>query len=124
VGKAVEAGLVPKRAMQVMDRSPMLGAAAVQDTYKLIRTALHKLVKGNAKELPKELLPQLRRYVKTGKRQIDWENAEARQEELEQLRGLDGNPHGPCAVGDRRLEQFNSEGNRRGVPLLLDRKRI
>ncbi len=36
-----------------------LGAAAVQDTYKLLRTALHKLVKGHKKELPAELMPRL-----------------------------------------------------------------
>ena len=42
LSRAVEAGLLTKRAVQVMDSSPMLGAAAVQDTYKLIRTALHK----------------------------------------------------------------------------------
>src|SRR5215472_5191321 len=42
VSRAVKAGLLTKRAVQVMDSSPMLGAAAVQDTYKLIRTALHK----------------------------------------------------------------------------------
>lgn len=45
--RAVPAGLLPKRALQVMDSSPLLGAAAVQDTYKLIRTALHKLVRAS-----------------------------------------------------------------------------
>lgn len=44
VRRAAEAGLLPRRAVQVMDSSPMLGAAATQDTYKLIRTALHKVV--------------------------------------------------------------------------------
>ena len=41
----------------------MLGAAAVQDTYKLIRTALHKLVKGHKRELPAELMPRLKWYL-------------------------------------------------------------
>ncbi len=53
VARAVEAGLLPKRAVQVMDSSPMLGAAAVQDTYKLLRTALHKLVKGTRRSCPR-----------------------------------------------------------------------
>jgi hypothetical protein len=85
VARAVEPELLPKRAVQVMDSSPMLGAAAVQDTYKLLRTGLHKLVKGHKGELPKELMPQLKRYLQTGKPDIDWENREARQRELQQL---------------------------------------
>jgi IS5 family transposase len=85
VSRSVAAGLLPKRAVQVMDSSPMLGAAAVQDTYKLIRTALHKLVKGQGKELPVELRPRLKRYLKTGKPEINWDDPQARQRELEQL---------------------------------------
>ncbi|HSR22903.1 MAG TPA: hypothetical protein VLW53_05085 [Candidatus Eisenbacteria bacterium] len=85
MAKAVEAGLLPKRAVQAMDCSPMLGAAAVQDTYKLLRTALHKLVKGHKKELPAELMPRLKRYLQTGKPDIDWEDREARRQELQQL---------------------------------------
>lgn len=85
VRRAVAAGLLPKRTLQVMDSSPMLGAAAVQDTYKLIRTALHKLVKGHGKELPQALRPQLKRYLKTGKPTINWDDPEARRQELAQL---------------------------------------
>jgi len=36
VSRAVKAGLLTKRSVQVMDSSPMLGAAAVQDTYKRV----------------------------------------------------------------------------------------
>ncbi len=85
VSRAVKAGLLTKRSVQVMDSSPMLGAAAVQDTYKLIRTALHKLVKGHKRELPAELMPRLKRYLQTGKADIDWEDAEARRQELQRL---------------------------------------
>src|SRR5215472_1756485 len=85
VSRAVKAGLLSKRAVQVMDSSPLLGAAAVQDTYKLIRTALHKLVKGHRRELPAELMPRLKRYLQTGKADIDWEDREARRRELQQL---------------------------------------
>lgn len=85
VRRAVEAGLLRKSMLQVMDSSPVLGAAAVQDTYKLIRTALHKLVKAHGKELSAELRPRLKRYLKTGKPDIDWEDASARKRELSQL---------------------------------------
>lgn len=85
VQRAVDEGLLSKRAMQVMDSSPMLGAAAVQDTYKLIRTALHKLVKGHEKSLPTEVRAALKRYLKTGKADIDWNDKAARQGELQQL---------------------------------------
>ena len=79
VTRAVEAALLPKRAVQVMDSSRMLGSAAVQDTYKLLRRALHRLVKGCKRELPAALMPRLKRYLQTGKADIDWEDREARQ---------------------------------------------
>ena len=82
---AVEKGLLPKVALKTMDSSPMLGAAAQQDTYKLIRTALHKLVKAHEKKIKGELKGQLGRYVKTGKADIDWNDAEARKQELQRL---------------------------------------
>src|SRR5215831_18470261 len=85
VSGAVAAGLLTKRAVQVMDSSPMLGAAAVQDTYKLMRTALHKLMKGHKGELPAELMPRPKQYLQTGKADIDWEDAEARRQELQRL---------------------------------------
>lgn len=85
LARAVEAGLLAKRAVQVMDSSPMLGAAAVQDSYKLIRTALHKLVKSHKRELPKELMPRLKRYLQSGKPVLDWNDPEARRRELQQL---------------------------------------
>ncbi len=85
--RTVEAGLLPKRTLQVMDSSPMLGAAAVQDTYALIRTALHKLVKAHENALPEAVKARLRRYVKTGKAAIDWNDARARRQELTRLVG-------------------------------------
>lgn len=85
VQRAVKAGLLSKRALQVMDSSPMLGAAAVQDTYKLIRSGLHQLVKAHGKTLPVSVRARLKPYLKTGKPAIDWEDAAARQKELAQL---------------------------------------
>lgn len=35
--------------------------------------------------MPKELMPRLKRYLQTGKAEIDWEDREARQRELQQL---------------------------------------
>jgi len=66
--RAVAAGLLSKRTLQVMDSSPMLGASAVQDTYTLIRTALHKVVKAHEDHLPEAVKAKLRRYVKSGER--------------------------------------------------------
>ena len=111
VKRAAAAGLLPKRALQVMDSSPMLGAAAVQDTYQLLRTALHKLVKAHEKDLPTELRPRLKRYLKTGKPDIDWEDARARKQELNQLvrdaelalRELSKETEGPTAQASREL---------------------
>lgn len=111
VKRAAGAGLLPKRALQVMDSSPMLGAAAVQDTYKLLRTALHKVVKAHEKKLPVELRPRLKRYLKTGKPDIDWDNAGARKQELNQLvrdaelalRELPKEKEGPTAQASREL---------------------
>lgn len=111
VRRAAAAGLLPKRAIQVMDSSPMLGAAAVQDTYKLLRAALHKMVKAHEKDLPTELRPRLKRYLKTGKPDIDWEDARARKQELNQLvrdaelalRELSTEKEGPTAQASREL---------------------
>jgi hypothetical protein len=89
----------------------MLGAAAVQDTYKLIRTALHKMVKAHEKDLPAELRPRLKRYLKTGKPDIDWDDARARKQELNQLvrdaevalSELSMEKEGPTAQASREL---------------------
>jgi hypothetical protein len=89
----------------------MLGGAAVQDTYTLIRTALHKVVKAHGKNLPVALRPRLKRYLKTGKPDIDWEDPSARKRELSQLvedgevaiRELPEDQEGPVAERAREL---------------------
>lgn len=109
--RAVEKGLLARRAVQVIDSSPMLGAAATQDTYRLLRTALHKVVKANGKGLPEELRPRLHRYLKTGKAEIDWDDAVARKRELNRLvsdaelvlSDLPGEDEGPTAQEAREL---------------------
>lgn len=85
VRRAVEAGLLAKNALQVVDSSPILGAGAVQDTYTLLRKALQRVVRAGGKQLPDELRPRLERYVEGKKAEIDWDDADARREELGRL---------------------------------------
>ena len=83
--KAIAAGLLPKRTLQVLDSSPLLGAAAVEDTYKLLRRALHLVVKAHEKKLPKELKERLKRYRTAAKPKLDWSDPAARKVELNRL---------------------------------------
>ena len=85
VRKAVEAGLLPKNAVQLVDSSAILGAGAVQDTYTLLRKALSRVVRAGQTRLPEELRPRLERYIDAKKPEIDWDDAEARREELGKL---------------------------------------
>ena len=85
LSRAVEAGLLPKRTLQVVDSSPMLGAAAVEDTYKLLRRALHLLVKAHEKALPKSLKERLKRYRTATKPKLDWQEPAVRRAELNRL---------------------------------------
>lgn len=85
VKRAVAVGLLPKHAVQLVDSSPILGAGAVQDTYTLLRKALGKLVRAGQAHLPEELKPRLARYIEGKKAEIDWDDPEARQQELARL---------------------------------------
>ena len=71
--------------MQLVDASAILGAGAVQDTYTLLRKALSRVVRAGQQHLPEELRPRLERYVDAKKPEIDWDDAEARREELGRL---------------------------------------
>lgn len=85
VHKAVEAGLLAKNAVQLVDASAILGAGAVQDTYTLLRKALSRVVRAGQSHLSAELRPRLERYIDAKKPEIDWDDAEARREELGRL---------------------------------------
>lgn len=85
VQRAVEAGLLRKNAVQLVDSSAILGAGAVQDTYTLLRKALGRVVRAGWTGLPEELRPRLERYVEGKKAEIDWDDATARREELGRL---------------------------------------
>lgn len=87
VRRAVQAGLLAKRAVQTVDSSSILGAGAVQDTYTLLRKALQKLARAGRRELSAELRQRLARYAEGNKAAIDWDDALARREELGRLAG-------------------------------------
>ncbi len=80
--QAVEVGLFPRRTLQLVDSSPILGAAAVQDTYRLLQGGIRQLARAaGLRRLP----AGVRRYLQAGKPPLDWEDAAARRAELEQL---------------------------------------
>ncbi|HEX5097172.1 MAG TPA: IS1182 family transposase [Acidimicrobiia bacterium] len=86
VERAVAAGLFRKRVLAIADSTGVMGAAAVADTYELIRQAIAKLVgaAGGPKLLPSRLRRRARTYVR-GKATIDWADASARRTELDAL---------------------------------------
>src|SRR6266849_10362588 len=66
-----------------------MGAAAVADTYELIRQAIAKVVgtAGGSEALPKKLRRQANGVV-NGKARIDWADAGVRRSELGRLAGI------------------------------------
>jgi hypothetical protein len=87
--RAVSAGLFPKKVLGIVDSTGVMGAAAVADTYELIRQAIAKVI-GTAGG-PEALTKKLRRAangVVNGKARIDWADAAARRAELGRLVGI------------------------------------
>ncbi len=86
IERAVTAGLFRKRVLAIADSTGVMGAAAVADTYELIRQAIAKLVgaAGGAKALPSRLRKAARACVR-GKASIDWADVLARRTELDAL---------------------------------------
>jgi transposase len=86
VERAVAAGLFAKRVLAIADSTGVMGAAAVADTYELIRQAIATLVSaaGGPKALPARLRKRARTYVRN-KAAIDWADAAARRSELDAL---------------------------------------
>jgi Transposase DDE domain/Transposase domain (DUF772) len=84
--RAVTAGLFPKRVLAIVDSTGVMGAAAVADTYELIRQAIAKVVSaaGGAEALPKKLRRAANGIV-NGKARIDWADTAARRAELGRL---------------------------------------
>ena len=83
IERAVSAGLFAKRVLAIADSTGVMGAAAVADTYELIRHAIAKLVAaaGGPKALPSRLRKRARTYTRN-KANIDWADAAARRAEL------------------------------------------
>jgi hypothetical protein len=84
---ASELGLIAGQAEQILDSTPMLGAAAVQDTATLVRSAVRKLidaVKGADPEAADGLASGLRfDYAEPGRKPAgDWQERAARMELL------------------------------------------
>jgi len=84
--RAVAARLFPKKVLALVDSTGVMGAAAVADTYELVRQAISKVVDsaGGADALPKKLRRRARGVV-AGKAKIDWNDAEVRRGELGRL---------------------------------------
>jgi transposase len=89
VRRAVEHGLFAKKVLAIADSTGVMGAAAVMDTYELIRQATTKLIDaaGGPKGLPTTLRRDARQVVR-GKARIDWADPAARRAELGRLVGL------------------------------------
>lgn len=86
--RAVAAGLFPKKVLGIVDSTGVMGAAAVADTYELIRQAVAKVVGGGGVgALPKKLARQANGVV-NGKARIDWTDRTARRAELGRLVGI------------------------------------
>ena len=86
---AIAAGFLRRDAEQVIDSTPMHGAAALQDTYTLLRNGLRKLLLAmgesdpERRRLAKRL--QLSDYLVKGKPELDWGDPKARKVQLQQL---------------------------------------
>lgn len=87
--RAVAAGLFSKRVLAIVDSTGVMGAAAVADTYELIRQAIAKVIgaAGGPEALPRKLRGQAKGVV-NGKARIDWADAKARRGELGRLVGI------------------------------------
>jgi transposase len=89
IRRAVEHGLFAKKVLAIADSTGVMGAAAVIDTYELVRQAAAKLIDsaGGPKALPTTLRRDARQVVR-GKARIDWADPSARRTELGRLVGL------------------------------------
>ncbi len=83
IERAVGAGLFAKKVLAIADSTGVMGAAAVADTYELIRQAINRLVEaaGGPKSLPSGLRRRARDYKKA-KAEIEWADPAARRAEL------------------------------------------
>lgn len=85
--RAVEAGLFPKKVLAIADSTGVMGAAAVADTYSLLRQAIAKVGGAAGDQLTKRLRRSINRLC-VNKARIDWADAKVRRTHLGELVGL------------------------------------
>jgi len=81
LGAAKEAGVISKR--RVLDSTPLYDAVATMDTVTLIRSGIRNLLKVAGAALAQELRAAIKSgddYVSSAKPQIDWDDADAREQ--------------------------------------------
>jgi len=87
VGRA--AGFLPATVDTLIDSTYMLGAGATEDTYKLVRHAIRKLLRAMGCHLPQRRTKMERKldsYLdRKYKPKIDWSNPEERKSHLQEL---------------------------------------
>ena len=84
--RAVDLKLFPKKVLALVDSTGVMGAAAVADTYELVRQAIAEVVNsaGGVDVFPKKSRRRVRGVV-AGKAKIDWGDAGVRRAELGRL---------------------------------------
>ena len=83
---ARKAGLLKEEVDQVIDSTPMLGAAAVKDTYDLLRDGIRKILSCMDKRTKSKINFSLKAYGKGDpKLKINWEDKKEREELLSLL---------------------------------------
>lgn len=85
---ARQAGLVARGERQLLDSTNTIGQAAVMDTYTLLRTAIRKVLRASGlgtKTAPGQPHSNLAPYLENTKPQLNWHDAVARQQHLQQL---------------------------------------
>ncbi len=85
--RAVEAGLFPRRVLAIVDSTGVMGAAAVADTFTLLRQAIAKVASAAGDRLTKRLRRSVNRLC-VNKARIDWADATARRAHLGELVAL------------------------------------
>lgn len=85
--RAVAAGLFSRKVLGIVDSTGVMGAAAVADTYSLVRQAIAKVGAEAGEGLTKRMRRNINRLC-VNKAKIDWADAIARRQHLRELVGL------------------------------------
>jgi transposase/IS5 family transposase len=85
--RAVAAGLFPKKVLGIVDSTGVMGAAAVADTYSLVRQAIAKVGAEAGDALTRRMRRSINRLC-VNKAKIDWADASARRRHLGELVAL------------------------------------